>query len=1124
MLVTKDEIKKKNVEELIQTNFNYQTQNDPEMQGKLYKKREFYFYKYDDAQELTTDDDIKKYRENACARKIKLRSYQALLSNFINPETPYRGLLVFHGTGTGKTCIAIKIAEGFKKMIQQYGTKILILVPGPLIADSWRSQLLSCTQETYMEIEKNYNDNRTHEKNTKKGIMNAMQYYKIMSYTSFVKKTLGNKVIEYVKGKQKYVRNEKGEYIREISSDAIHDLSNTLCIVDEAHQLTGNDRGEALKSMLKKSINMKLLLLTATPMKNLADDVVELLNYLRPQDSQIKKKYIFDYDSNVLKLKEGGLEYLKKMANGYVSYLRGRDPLTYATAKDEGENVSELLYTKVIASKMLLFQENTYNEMIKTIGDSDKLHKKKESLANFVFPGLSSNKQSIIGYYGKEGMNILLQQMKSNPELLNKKIASDILNIKYETNDLIHLSGDRKNISGKIFNEKYLENFSVKFYNALKNINELVYGKKGARTAFVYSNLVKIGIKLFQEILLNNGYLEYQENESTYKILPDTKCYFCGMEYYKHFEVYNSSEDESSSVNIDIPFHDFGPATFKTVTGKTADFDNDVAKEKYVEIIQKVFSASNNITGKYLKLILGSKVLNEGINLKNVAEVHILDVHFTLGRVYQVIGRAIRGCSHYDLMDEDKYPVVKIYRYVIVNKENTSSEIELYKNAEIKDIIIKKIERSLKEVAIDCPLNYSGNVFKSEVNEFKNCKSPTDKNIKKNDIICPVLCDYMDCVYKCEDEKLNLEYYDPKNLLYKNINENKLDYSTFNKTFIQTEINVIKEKIKEMYIFKYAYTIDDIMTYVKSIYNNNKQNLFNDFFVYKALNILMPVGINELINFKDVIYDKYNTPGYLIFAQKYYIFQPLNDDIENQNINIPMYYRTENLMDKFVSQLKLKDYITHTYKNMDKIVNNREDVYEFDSNYYENRSEFNIVGIIDKVYDMKNDNYKPIFKIRKKRDKILDQKRKMGLQSYMGADCMTTHNKEYIYSILKLLNIKSDNKTKTSMCSKIKDRLLFLEKYSVGKSNMTYMIIPKNHEIYKFPYNLEDRVKHLQMKIVKYLNNNNQNIAIEKIEKKIEGVNIIVSYIIKITRAVDISVKKQLKLIGFNKNLELVVE
>src|SRR5207244_1397528 len=74
---------------------------------------------------------------------------------------------------------------------------------------------------------------------------------------------------------------------------------------------------------------------------------------------------------------------------------------------------------------------------------------------------------------------------------------------------------------------------SIKFYKALKKIGRLVWGKKGPRVSFVYSNLVKVGIELFQQVLLQNGYLEYQEG-TMYQITPNTICYFCGRTYKEH--------------------------------------------------------------------------------------------------------------------------------------------------------------------------------------------------------------------------------------------------------------------------------------------------------------------------------------------------------------------------------------------------------------------------------------------------------------------------------------------------------------------------------------------------------------------------------------------------------------
>jgi hypothetical protein len=39
------------------------------------------------------------------------------------------------------------------------------------------------------------------------------------------------------------------------------------------------------------------------------------------------------------------------------------------------------------------------------------------------------------------------------------------------------------------------------------------------------------------------------------------------------------------------------------------------------------------------------------------------------------------------------------------------SEELLYKKAELKYITVKKIEKVLKETALDCPLLYNGNIF-----------------------------------------------------------------------------------------------------------------------------------------------------------------------------------------------------------------------------------------------------------------------------------------------------------------------------------------------------------------------------------------------------------------------------
>ena len=57
-------------------------------------------------------------------------------------------------------------------------------------------------------------------------------------------------------------------------------------------------------------------------MKNLGDDIVELLNFIRPNKSKIQRDKIFTSDKNhSMNFKPGGIEYLKKMANDFGGYL-----------------------------------------------------------------------------------------------------------------------------------------------------------------------------------------------------------------------------------------------------------------------------------------------------------------------------------------------------------------------------------------------------------------------------------------------------------------------------------------------------------------------------------------------------------------------------------------------------------------------------------------------------------------------------------------------------------------------------------------------------------------------------------------------------------------------------------
>jgi hypothetical protein len=231
-----------------------------------------------------------------------------------------------------------------------------------------------------------------------------------------------------------------------------------------------------------------------------------------------------------MKIKEGGLDYLKEKARGYISFYRGSIPYTFAKRIDNGIIPKGMLFTPVIKCIMEPFQYKTYIETTDKFDDT--LDKSSTAASNFVFPGLDKDRTKLLGQYSTEGMNTVLSQIQTDGNklrtLINKELFQGKLSKGDEDNFI--LESDNKNITGLILKLPYIKIFSIKFFNILNALNKLVEGNKGCSTAFIYSNLVKAGgMELFAETLLQNGYLEYNEDPRSYDIKDDTIDYKTGM-------------------------------------------------------------------------------------------------------------------------------------------------------------------------------------------------------------------------------------------------------------------------------------------------------------------------------------------------------------------------------------------------------------------------------------------------------------------------------------------------------------------------------------------------------------------------------------------------------------------
>jgi len=731
--------------------FSYPDPEEPDLLAKIFKKREFYYYRVPQRNKMESYEEVQKYRTINCPKgEIEPREQQSILPNFISPNTNYKGAILMHGVGSGKTMTAIRIAEQFKDQVKKYNTKIYVVVPGPNTRENIKKELLNTTGETYLKNKEALNQmtKQEIEREKKTAIYGALQYYKILSYKTFYKKVLGEKIVEKKivgdsKIKASYRKTAEGEYERELVVDRITNMNNSILIIDEAHNISGNEYGEALKKIIKNSENLRVILLTATPMINLADEIVDLLNFIRPENDQVQRDKIFTSEKNYsMKIKPGGLEYLKEKARGYISFYRGSIPYTFAKRVEKGVVPNDMLFTPVIKCFMEQFQYDTYIETTKNFDDT--LDRASSAASNFVFPGLNKDKTDLEGFYSTEGLGTVISQLNTDGtklrSLINKKIFNGKLSKGEEDNFIFE--NDKKSVTGLILKMPYIKKFSTKFYTIIEKLGKLVEGQKGASTAFVYSNLVKAGgMELFAEALLQNGYLEYQEDPRSYDIKDETIDYKTGLTYL---------DFKKKKMNL----NEFKPATFILVTGGADESGEDVPEIKQ-KLIQEVFNSYDNVDGKHIKFVLGSRVMNEGVTLKNCKDVHIIDVFFNIPKAEQVIGRAIRMCVHQDVINDNyRYPEVNVYRYVVALSDKKQTELStdeiLYQKAELKYLTIKEIERALKETAFDCPLLLHANMFPEELEEYKNCVPPTLENVKAGKQICPALCDFKRCDLKCD--------------------------------------------------------------------------------------------------------------------------------------------------------------------------------------------------------------------------------------------------------------------------------------------------------------------------------------------------------------------------------------
>jgi hypothetical protein len=130
-------------------------------------------------------------------------------------------------------------------------------------------------------------------------------------------------------------------------------------------------------------------------------------------------------------------------------------------------------------------------------------------------------------------------------------------------------------------------------------------------------------------------------------------------------------------------------------------------KDAEKQMIKSVINHKSNLDGKYIRLVLGSPSVKEGVSFKHIQHLHMLDPVWNQSAKTQVEGRAIRFCSHIDIPKDHEFlkREVKVHIYVIKTEslsiEMTADEFIYDKVIPNKKQMVEIAENALKSVAID---------------------------------------------------------------------------------------------------------------------------------------------------------------------------------------------------------------------------------------------------------------------------------------------------------------------------------------------------------------------------------------------------------------------------------------
>lgn len=672
------------------------------------------FFKYRaDGKKLPSHKDFKPFK------------FQKLLRDYMQNNSPYRGILLYHGLGVGKTCSAITIAENLKTE-----RNVVVLLPASLKNNFITKGLLFCGDRRYRENPELYKEK-----------------YTFISYNA------SNTVTQ----------------LRRIGN-----LDNKVIIIDEVHNLVSkiigglvgtSKQGKEIYNFLMTAQNSKIVAMSGTPLVNDPFELAVLFNILRGYIEivyfrivSVASKYGNTWELNDLEKKLAELKYID-----YININKANQSIEFhLKVRSYTEEYRETLdKIKEICDNngvVVSFIELKNMELFPTDNDGDTFGNyfvQDDVVKGDRLKNADIFKRRILG---------LVSYYKSNndnyPELIKKDfIRVDMSPYQYQIYEILRKkerltergSGGDKKKKGKgrsikgtfrvfsrqacnfVFPEeinrpypdpafivslKAGENNSNKPSDKIDKLNKTLQLEENANENGIMSKEYKERIDYAIAKLVEKGETYFRAGpEGLDKLSPKMKVMLENVNnspglvfIYSNFRTLEGVELFSKVLDFN-GYAKYNPKVTRSSSTPTYAIYSGMEDETEKNEVLKIFTSEANKRGELIKIILATSAGAEGLDLKNIRQIHIMEPYWNQVRIDQVIGRGVRRNSHIDLPENERN--VEVYRYFsVLSKKDRNQTREANSTDEYMDLvslkkqyIIDELLQIMKECAFDCILN-----------------------------------------------------------------------------------------------------------------------------------------------------------------------------------------------------------------------------------------------------------------------------------------------------------------------------------------------------------------------------------------------------------------------------------